>query len=86
MKTPIQKAAAAMGRVKSEKKTAAARVNGAKGGRPAQPESLKLEAAAAAWQDAAEEAATPARREKCLAKAKDLLAKADNARAKESKI
>ena len=34
MKTPIQKAAAAMGRVKSDKKTAAARENGAKGGRP----------------------------------------------------
>lgn len=32
--TPIQKAAAAMGRVKSDKKTAAVRENGKKGGRP----------------------------------------------------
>lgn len=34
MKTDIQKAAAALGRVKSEAKAAAAKVNGAKGGRP----------------------------------------------------
>ena len=34
MKTPLQQAAAAMGRVKSDKKAAAARANGAKGGRP----------------------------------------------------
>jgi len=34
MKTPIQEAAAAMGRVKSDRKTAAVRENGKKGGRP----------------------------------------------------
>ncbi len=32
--TPIQKAAAALGRIRTEKKAAAARANGAKGGRP----------------------------------------------------
>ena len=37
MKTPIQQAAAAMGRVKSDKKAAAARENGKRGGRPPTP-------------------------------------------------
>ena len=35
MKTPIQQAAAAMGRAKSPAKTVSSRSNGAKGGRPA---------------------------------------------------
>lgn len=47
--TTIQKAAAALGRIRTEKKAAAARANGAKGGRPARFPAAPLHRSGSEW-------------------------------------
>lgn len=47
--TPTQQAAAALGRIRTEKKAAAARANGAKGGRPAMFPAAPLHRAGGEW-------------------------------------
>lgn len=49
--TPTQQAAAALGRIRTEKKAAAARANGAKGGRPALLELVAPDHAVSTWDE-----------------------------------